>query len=53
MMGLKIARDLAVLNQEVTVADAAPEFGGLTSAWKLGDVTWDRFYHATSEAIHT
>lgn len=47
MMGLKLARDLANLNQDVTVAEAAPEFGGLTSAWKLGNVTWDRFYHAT------
>ena len=23
------------------------QFGGLTSAWKLGDATWDRFYHVT------
>ena len=46
-MGLKIARDLVARGQEVTVAEAAPSFGGLTSAWKLGDVTWDRFYHVT------
>jgi protoporphyrinogen oxidase len=47
VMGLKIARDLVSRGQEVTVAEAAPQFGGLTSAWKLGDATWDRFYHVT------
>ncbi len=46
-MGLKIARDLVARGQEVTLAEAAPEFGGLTSAWSLGDVVWDRFYHVT------
>ncbi|MEO9933627.1 NAD(P)/FAD-dependent oxidoreductase, partial [Rhodopirellula bahusiensis] len=33
--------------QKVTIAEAAPTFGGLTSAWSLGDVVWDRFYHVT------
>ena len=46
-MGLKIARDLRERGQEVTIAEAAPSFGGLASAWKLGDVVWDRYYHAT------
>ncbi|MFK8110864.1 MAG: NAD(P)/FAD-dependent oxidoreductase [Rubripirellula sp.] len=47
VMGLKIARDLAAKGQQVTIAEAAPTFGGLTSAWNLGDVVWDRFYHVT------
>nr|WP_286177502.1 NAD(P)/FAD-dependent oxidoreductase [Rhodopirellula sp. JC639] len=47
VMGLKIADELAAKGQQVTIAEAAPKFGGLTSAWKLGDVTWDRFYHVT------
>lgn len=47
VMGLKIADDLVAKGQDVTIAEAAPTFGGLTSAWKLGDVTWDRFYHVT------
>lgn len=47
VMGLKLANDLVSKGQDVTVAEAAPEFGGLTSAWQLGDVTWDRFYHVT------
>jgi len=47
VMGLKIARDLVARGQDVTVAEAAPTFGGLTSGWNLGDVAWDRFYHVT------
>ncbi len=47
VMGLQVARDLILRGQDVTIAEAAPVFGGLTSAWKLGDVTWDRFYHVT------
>ncbi|MEL7265184.1 MAG: NAD(P)/FAD-dependent oxidoreductase [Planctomycetota bacterium] len=47
MMGLKQAYDLVRRGQDVTIAEAAPQFGGLTSVWKLDDVTWDRYYHAT------
>lgn len=47
VMGLKIADDLIDKGQQVTIAEAAPSFGGLTSAWQLGDITWDRFYHVT------
>ncbi len=47
MMGLKIARDLVAKGQQVTVCEAAPVIGGLTSAWQLGDTVWDRFYHVT------
>lgn len=47
MMGLKIARDLVAKGQRVTVCEAAPTLGGLTGAWQLGNVVWDRFYHVT------
>jgi protoporphyrinogen oxidase len=47
VMGLKIARDLQRRGQKVTVAEAATTFGGLTSAWTLGETAWDRFYHVT------
>lgn len=47
VMGLQIAKDLVERGQDVTVAEAADTFGGLTSAWQLGDVVWDRFYHVT------
>lgn len=47
MLGLATAWRLAERGQKVTLLEAAPELGGLTSAWKLGDTTWDRFYHVT------
>lgn len=46
-MGLQVATDLVDRGQDVTIAEASPTMGGLTSAWKLGDVHWDRFYHVT------
>ncbi|QDS93189.1 hypothetical protein FF011L_19500 [Roseimaritima multifibrata] len=47
MMGLSVAQQLAKRHQKVTICEAAPQFGGLTSAWNLNDVVWDRFYHVT------
>ena len=37
MMGLKVAQELVDRGQRVTIAEAAPTIGGLTSAWKLGN----------------
>ncbi|MEZ6092945.1 MAG: NAD(P)/FAD-dependent oxidoreductase [Pirellulaceae bacterium] len=45
MMGLTVAWRMINAGYDVTVMEAAPTFGGLASAWKLGDITWDRFYH--------
>ena len=45
MLGLTLAHRLAQDGHEVTVLEGAPELGGLASAWQVGDVTWDRFYH--------
>lgn len=47
MLGLATAWRLAERGERVTLLEAAPELGGLTSCWSLGDVTWDRFYHVT------
>jgi protoporphyrinogen oxidase len=47
MLGMTLAHRLAQQGQRVTLCEAAPELGGLASAWKLGDVTWDRHYHVT------
>jgi protoporphyrinogen oxidase len=47
MLGLTLALRLRQAGQHVTVFEAAPEWGGLASAWKVGDVVWDRFYHVT------
>ncbi len=45
LLGLSLADRLQKLGHAVTVFEAAPHFGGLASAWKLGDIIWDRFYH--------
>jgi protoporphyrinogen oxidase len=45
MLGLALALACAQRGERVTVFEAAPEFGGLASAWQLGEVTWDRHYH--------
>ena len=45
MLGLALALACLDRGERVTVFEAAPEFGGLASAWQLGEVTWDRHYH--------
>jgi protoporphyrinogen oxidase len=47
VLGLAFARRLSELGHEVTVIDRAEQIGGLASAWRIGDVTWDRHYHVT------
>jgi protoporphyrinogen oxidase len=47
MLGMVLALRLAQRGQRVTLLEGANELGGLASAWKLGDVTWDRHYHVT------
>ncbi len=45
MMGLVAALRLAQRGQRVTLLESQSVLGGLTSAWELGNVEWDRFYH--------
>jgi protoporphyrinogen oxidase len=47
LLGLTLALRLASTGAHVTLFEAAPELGGLASAWRIGDVTWDRHYHVT------
>jgi protoporphyrinogen oxidase len=47
LMGLTLAQRLVDHGQNVTIIEAAPEIGGLASAWELGDIVWDRHYHVT------
>jgi len=47
MLGMALALRLAQRGERVTLYEAAPEFGGLASAWTLDDVVWDRHYHVT------
>jgi protoporphyrinogen oxidase len=44
-MGL--AHSLTKLGRAVTLFEAAPQLGGLASAWQIGGITWDRHYHVT------
>ena len=45
LLGLTLAHRLAEAGERVTVLEAAPTLGGLASAWRLGEVVWDRHYH--------
>ncbi len=45
VLGLSISHELIGRGHDVTLVEAAPELGGLASAWQIGDVTWDRHYH--------
>jgi phytoene dehydrogenase-like protein len=45
VVGLTLAHRLAQAGENVTVFEAAPELGGLASAWQLGEFTWDWYYH--------
>ena len=47
LLGLTLALRLAERGEAVTVFEASPMLGGLASAQRLGDVTWDRHYHVT------
>jgi protoporphyrinogen oxidase len=47
MFGMTLAHRLAQRGQRITLLEAAPQLGGLASAWSLGDVVWDRHYHVT------
>lgn len=47
MLGMTLALRLAQQGRDVTLIEAAPQWGGLASAWRVGDVVWDRHYHVT------
>ncbi len=45
LLGLGLAHRLLKKGHRITVLEAADHVGGMAAAWRLGDVTWDRFYH--------
>jgi protoporphyrinogen oxidase len=47
VLGMTLAHRLAQRGERVTLCEAAPQLGGLASAWSLGNVVWDRHYHVT------
>ena len=47
ILGMQLANKLAKEGQDVTLYEAAQNLGGLTSAWQLKNVLWDKYYHVT------
>lgn len=47
LLGMTLAYRLAQHGRKVTLFEASDRLGGLASAWRLGDVVWDRHYHVT------
>ena len=45
IMGMTLALKLIKQGHKVTIYESADKAGGLTSAWKMDDIVWDRFYH--------
>jgi len=50
LLGMTIALRLANARRTVTLIESAPELGGLATAWEIGGVTWDRYYHVMLES---
>lgn len=47
VLGMTLALRLAQAGKQVTLVEGADSFGGLASAWTLGEIVWDRHYHVT------
>ncbi|MCU0549909.1 MAG: NAD(P)/FAD-dependent oxidoreductase [Leptolyngbya sp. Prado105] len=47
ILGMTLALRLAQQGKQVTLFESAHQFGGLASAWRLGNIFWDRHYHVT------
>jgi protoporphyrinogen oxidase len=47
VLGMTLALRLAQQGKQVTLFESAHQFGGLASAWRLGNILWDRHYHVT------
>ncbi|MBN1466105.1 FAD-dependent oxidoreductase, partial [candidate division KSB1 bacterium] len=45
LLGMTLAHRLAQQGRRVTLLEAEAQLGGLASAWQIGVITWDRFYH--------
>ncbi|MBA3318812.1 MAG: NAD(P)/FAD-dependent oxidoreductase [Gemmatimonadales bacterium] len=45
LLGMSLAAKLTGQGHQVTILEAAPRSGGLAAPARIGDYTWDRFYH--------
>lgn len=52
MMGMTIALRLKEKGYEVSIYEASENLGGLATAWKIGNITWDKFYHVILLSDH-
>lgn len=48
MLGLTLAYRLSVQGHRVCIFEKDNDIGGLTSSTKIGDFSWDKFYHVIS-----
>lgn len=45
MLGMTLALKLVQQGQKVTIYESSDKAGGLTRAWNMNGIVWDRFYH--------
>jgi len=45
IMGMTVALRLAQRGEQVTLIESFSSLGGLAGPYRMGNVTWDRFYH--------
>jgi protoporphyrinogen oxidase len=45
LLGMTLAAKLGRQGHEVTILEAGPRSGGLAAPARIGEYTWDRFYH--------
>lgn len=50
MLGLSLAKKLALAGERVEIWESSDNLGGLAAPWRLGDVVWDRFYHVITSS---
>ena len=47
ILGIAAALELRLRGERVTLIEAGETIGGLTAAWQIGDIVWDKYYHVT------
>ncbi len=45
ILGMTMALRLAEKGYSISLYEATPSLGGLTAAWQIDDILWDKFYH--------
>ena len=50
LLGMTLAKKLRAQGHRVTILEAASRSGGLAAPARLGDYTWDRFYHVVLQS---